>query len=108
MIHVTASDAAIEERMETDPHEYQIIKKADIPTLKQLFQEEIDKSLFSHSGRKIVLDTTDKTPTESLDELLLLSEPLITFGELAVRAMDVPEGDYEVSYENSVRKTVPV
>lgn len=108
MIHVTASDAAIEERMETAPHEYQIIKKADISILKQLFQVEIDKSLFSHSGRKIVLDTTDKTPTESLDELLLLSEPLITFGELAVRAMDVPAGDYEVSYENGIRKTIPV
>ena len=47
--------------METDPHEYQIIKKADIPTLKGLFQEEIDRSLFTHKGRKIVLDTTDKT-----------------------------------------------
>ena len=108
MIHLTASDAAIEERMETDPHEYQIIRKSDIPELKRLFQEEIDKSLFSQNGRKIVLDTTDKTPTESLDELLLLSEPLITFGELAVRAMDVPESDYQVHYENGVRKMMPV
>ena len=108
MIHVTASDAAIAERMTADPHEYQIIRKADIPELQRLFQEEIDKSLFSHSGRKIVLDTTDKTPTESLDELLLLSEPLITFGELAVRAMDVPESDYQVHYENGVRKMVTV
>ena len=108
MIHVTASDDAIKERMATDPHEYQIIKEADIPTLKRLFQEEIDRSLFAQSGRKIVLDTTDKTPTESLDELLLLSEPLITFGELAVRAMDVPDSDYEVRYENGVRKTIPV
>ena len=108
MIHVTASDTAIKERMATAPHEYQIIKEADIPTLKRLFEEEIDKSLFAQSGRKIVLDTTDKTPAESLDELLLLSEPLITFGELAVRAMDVPDTDYEVRYENGIRKTVPV
>ena len=107
MIHVTASDAAIEERMETDPHEYQIIKKADIPELKRLFQEEIDRSLFAQAGRKIVLDTTEKTPTESLDELLLLSEPLVTFGELAVRAMEVPETDYQVRYENGVRKIIP-
>ena len=77
--------------METAPHEYQIIKTADIPTLKRLFGEEIDKSLFAQKGRKIVLDTTDKTPKESLDELLLLSEPLITFGELAIRAMPVPD-----------------
>ena len=108
MIHVTASDAAIEERMETDPHEYQIIKKADIPELKRLFQDEIDRSLFAQKGRKIVLDTTDKTPTESLDELLLLSEPLVSFGELAIRALDVPDTDYEVRYENGVRKMIPV
>lgn len=107
MIHLTASDAAIEERMETDPHEYQIIKKTDIPELKRLFQEEIDRSLFAQKGRKIVLDTTEKTPTESLDELLLLSEPLITFGELAVRAMEVPDTDYQVRYENGVRKIIP-
>lgn len=107
LIHVTAGDAAIQERMETDPHEYQIIKTADIPTLKRLFEEEIDKSLFAQKGRKIVLDTTDKTPAESLDELLLLSEPLITFGELAIRTMPVPDVPYRVVYENGIRKTVP-
>ncbi|MDE0555572.1 MAG: hypothetical protein OXI24_15225, partial [Candidatus Poribacteria bacterium] len=107
MIHVDASDTAIAERMEAAPHEYQIIKKADIPELKRLFQEEIDRSLFAQKGRKIVLDTTEKTPSESLDELLLLSEPLVTFGELAVRAMEVPDTDYEVGYENGVRKIVP-
>ena len=107
MIHVDASDEAIVERMETDPHEYQIIKKADIPELKRLFQEEIDRSLYAQKGRKIVLDTTEKTPSESLDELLLLSEPLVTFGELAVRAMEVPDTDYEIRYENGVRKIIP-
>ena len=107
MIHVDASDDIIAERMETAPHDYQIIKKTDIPEIKRLFQEEIDKSLFTHKGRKIVLDTTGKTPTESLDELLLLSESLVTFGELAVRAMDVPDTDYQVRYENGVRKIIP-
>ena len=105
LIHVTASDAAMRERMAAAPHEYQIIKAADIPELNRLFDEEIGKSLFTQKGRKIVLDTTEKTPQESLDELLLLSEPLITFGELAVRAMDVPAAPYEVRYENGVRKT---
>ncbi len=104
MIHVTASNETIQQRMEAEPHEYQIIKTEDIPKLKQLFQEEIDKSLFTHKGLKIVLDTTDKMPSESLDELLLLSEPLITFGELAIRMMDVPDVPYQVKYENGVRK----
>ena len=55
-----------------------------------------------------MLDTTDKAPSESLDELLLLSEPLITFGELAIRAMKVPDVPYQVRYENGVRKMEPV
>ena len=108
MIHVTANDDAIKERMETAPHEYQIIKPEDISSLKGLFEEEIDKSLFAQKGCKIVLDTTDKTPSESLDELLLLSEPLITFGELAIRAMKVPDVPYQVRYEHGVRKMEPV
>ena len=108
LIHVTASDDAIKERMEVNPHEYQIIKVEHIPTLKQLFEEEIDKSLFTQKGRKIVLDTTNKTPSESLDELLLLSEPLITFGELAIRSMPVPDVPYQVNYENGIRKLEPV
>ena len=108
MIHVKASDESIKERMETEPHEFQIISSEDIPRLNELFQEEIDKSLFTHKGSKIELDTTDKSPAESLDELLKLTEPHITFGELAVRSIDVPEGDYEVSYENGVRKMKPV
>ncbi len=107
LIHVTANDETIQKRMKTAPHEYQIITKADIPALKQAFEEEIEKSLFTQKGRKIVLDTTGKTPEESLDELLLLSEPLITFGELAVRAMAIPNVPYQVIYENGIRKTVP-
>jgi hypothetical protein len=106
LVHLTASDDAIRQRMRTQPHEYQIIKEKDIPEIKRRFSEEVDKSLFTHNGRKIVIDTTDKTPQESLDELLVLSEPLITFGELAIRAMPIPDGDYEVKYENGTRKMV--
>ena len=57
-------------------------------------------------GRRIDIDTTGKTPQQSLDELLLKSEPLITAGELAIRSMPIPDGDYEVVYENGIRKTV--
>ena len=31
MIHVKASDESIKERMETEPHEFQIISSEDIP-----------------------------------------------------------------------------
>ncbi|MCZ6680636.1 MAG: hypothetical protein O7E52_25680 [Candidatus Poribacteria bacterium] len=108
LIHVTASDDAIRERMQAHPHDYQIIKEKDIPEIKRRFDEEVEKSLFTHKGRKIVVDTTDKTPQQSLDELLALSEPLITPGELAIRALPIPDGDYEVRYENGMRKMIPV
>ena len=105
LIHLTASDEAIRERMSAEPHEFQIIKEKDIAQLKDQFSEEIDKCLFTHKGRKIDLDTTGKTPAESLDELLLLSEPLVTAGEVAMRALPIPDGEYAVVYENGVRKT---
>ena len=108
LIHLTASDEAIRERMSAEPHEFQIIKEKDIAHLKEQFAEEIDKCLFTHKGRKIDLDTTGKTPAESLDELLLLSEPLVTAGEVAMRALPIPDGEYAVVYENGVRKTRPV
>ena len=107
LFHVTASDAAIRQRMADDPHPHQIIRENDIAELKQRFTDEIAQSLFTHQGRTVLLDTTDKTPRESLDELLMLSEPLITAGEIALRSLPVPEGECEVRYENGVRKVVP-
>ena len=80
---------------------------SDYPQVASNFEAEIVASLFTHQNRTVVLDTTGKTPAESFDELLLASEPLVTMGELAVRAMKVPEGEYEVVYERGVRKTVP-
>jgi len=107
LIHVVAADDDVGERLEADPHEYQIIRKGDIPELSRRFAAEVDACLFTAKGRKVVLDTTGKTPQESLDELLLLSEPLITAGELALRSIPVPEGEYEVQYDNGVRKLIP-
>jgi hypothetical protein len=106
MIHVTASGAAIRQRMKDRPHEYQIIKEEDIAALEQRFVDEVDRSLFTHLGRTVVLDTTDRTPQESLDELLLRSEPLVTPGEIALRSLPLPAGEPEVRYEHGVRRVV--
>jgi thymidylate kinase len=108
MFHVTASDEEIARRMRENPHDYPIVREKDIAKIKKGFEEEIEKSLFTHQHRTVVLDTTDKTPRESFDELLHLSEPLVTMGELALRAQQVPAGEYEVKYENGVRKMVPL
>ncbi len=106
LIHLTADDEAIRERMRTDPHEYQIIDEKDIPDLKKRFEDEVDRSLLTRNGHLITLDTTEKSPEESLDELLLKTDPIVTDGELAMRAVAVPDGDYEVQYANGVRKMV--
>ena len=106
LIHVTASDEAIRERMKANPHEYEIIKEADIPVIKRRFEEEVEKSFLTRTGKRVVIDTTDKTPEESLDELLLVTDPLVTFGELALRSLPIPDGDYDVKYENGVRKMI--
>ncbi|MBT4500941.1 MAG: hypothetical protein HOC74_24640 [Gemmatimonadetes bacterium] len=107
MFHVTASDEAIARRMRENPHEYPIVKEKDIPEIKKRFAAEVEQSLFTCHHQTVVLDTTDKTPQESFDELLALSEPLITPGEIALRALPVPEDDCVVKYENGVRKWVP-
>ncbi len=107
LIHVTASDEEIRQRMQADPHEFQIIREADIGAIKEHFDEEVAKSLFTHQHRKIVLDTTGKTPEQSLDDLLLATEPLVTTAELAIRSLPVPNGEFEVRYEGGVRKTIP-
>ena len=104
LIHMTASDEAIRHRMQTTPHEYQIIRESDIPELKNRFSEEVEKSLLAIGPTPIVLDTTDKTPQQSLDELLTLSEPTISTAELALRTVPVPDGECEVHYEDGVRK----
>ena len=104
LVHVTASDESIRERMCSAPHEYQVVKEEDIAEVKRRFDEEVDQSLFKE---RVLLDTTDKTPEQSLDELLLLTEPFATPGELAVRSMPVPDGDFDVVYENGIRKMVP-
>ncbi len=106
MVHVTASDEAIRERMRRQPHQHQVIREADIAMLKERFAEEVAHSLFTYQGRTIVLDTTARTPAESLDDLLAASEPLITPGEIALRALPVPDGEYEVRYRGGVRELV--
>lgn len=107
MFHLTASDEVLRQRMQRAPHEYPIVRERDIPAVKQRFEQEVASSLFTHQGRTLVLDTTDKTPEESLDELLLRSEPLVTPGEVALRAVAVPQQEYEVRYEGGVRRMVP-
>ena len=59
LVHLTASPEVIQKRMETDLHEYSLIKKEDIPMLLDRFQQEFDASLIPN---KIQIDTSDMVP----------------------------------------------
>jgi hypothetical protein len=48
----------------------------------------------------VVLDTTGKDPSESVDELLLGSEPLITAGEVAIATTNRNAGWISTEYAN--------
>ena len=61
LVHLTAEPDVIRARMEANPHEYSLIKKADIPMLLSRFQQEFQASLIQ---RKIVIDTSDLTPDQ--------------------------------------------
>ena len=67
LVHLKASTEVIQRRMETDPHEYSLIKKKDIPMLLDRFQEEFDASLIPN---KIQIDTSNMTPDELLQTFL--------------------------------------
>ena len=67
LVHLTASSEVIQRRMETDPHEYSLIKKSNIPMLLDRFQEEFDASLIPN---KIQIDTSDMAPEALLQTFL--------------------------------------
>lgn len=64
---LTASPEVIAKRMEEEPHEYNVIKKEDIPMLLNRFAEEFGQSKLR---RKFQLDTTNLTSEELLEEFL--------------------------------------
>ena len=67
LVHLTARPEVIQGRMETDPHEYSLIKKEDIPMLLNRFQEEFDASLIPN---KLQIDTSDLAPEALLQTFL--------------------------------------
>ena len=79
MVLLTAAEETISERMEADPHDYQVIKKEDIPMLLEKFEEEFTASTIH---LKITIDTTDKTPAQVLDEFHRLAKPFLPTDDL--------------------------
>jgi hypothetical protein len=63
LVLLTASPEIIRKRMDEKPHEYQVIKKEDIPTLLKAFEEEFQASTI-HA--KIKIDTSKFEPEQVL------------------------------------------
>jgi GTPase SAR1 family protein len=79
LVLLTASQGAITERMEANPHEYQVIQKEDIHQLLEKFEAEFTASTI-HS--KISINTTDKSPDQVLEEFLRLVKPFLPTDDL--------------------------
>ena len=67
LVLVKASSDEITKRMRENPHPDNVIKEGDIELLLKRFDEEYYKSLIYP---RFVLDTTNKTPEETLDQFV--------------------------------------
>jgi thymidylate kinase len=67
LILLTASPEVIAKRMEERPHEYNVIKKEDIPTLLNRFSEEFNRSLIQ---KKFRIDTSNLTPEDLFEQFM--------------------------------------
>ena len=67
LVLVKASSDVIRKRMREQPHHRGVLQEPDIEYVIERFDDEFKRSLLS---RKITLDTTDKTPEETLDDFI--------------------------------------
>lgn len=72
LVMVTASAGVIAERMEASPHPFPIVHKKDIEPVLEEFQSEYDRSII-HT--KLVIDTSNATVEESLEEFKQAIQP---------------------------------
>ena len=81
VVHLTAGPEVIESRMESQLHEYNMIKKDDIPMLLDRFKEEVSKSWLK---RKIEIDTSDLSPDQLVQTCLEKARPLMSARDLLI------------------------
>lgn len=74
LVHVTASKDVIEARMDSDPHENQVIKRQDIDAVSARFAELVDLSLLR---AKIAIDNSGDI-SETIAEFERKIEPHLT------------------------------
>lgn len=67
MAMLTASPGAIRQRMSADRHPYGVVREQDVEAVLARFDEEYEASTIE---RKFRIDTTNKTPGQTLEEFL--------------------------------------
>ena len=72
LVLLTANPQVIERRMSETPHDYPIVRKGDIPTVLDRFQQEFGQSLIRG---KISIDTSNLDPQGLLDRFLEAAIP---------------------------------
>lgn len=82
LVHLITVPEVIEVRMNAPPHQYQLIKKSDIPTVRDRFRQEVQVSWIQH---KIEIDTSDLTPGVLLQTFLDRSIPHLNTRDLLTR-----------------------
>ena len=78
LVLVKASPDVIRKRMKECPHEHQLIKDEDVETVLSQFEYHFKRSRVGSLGRKIVLDTSESSVSETLKEFVGKIEPHIT------------------------------
>jgi RNase adaptor protein for sRNA GlmZ degradation len=79
LLLLTATKESIVQRMESSPHEYQVIRKEDIPMLLKKFEEEFNASTI-HA--KIKIDTSKMSQEQVLLKFFELARPHLTVDDL--------------------------
>ena len=80
LVLVTATEETIYQRMASDRHVRETIKKKDVPYLLERFHEEFENSLLP---KKFILDTTNNTPKQTFDEFMTKYQPFVTEDDFA-------------------------
>ena len=75
LVLLTSTAETIYERMESNRHEGQTIKKSDVPYLLERFHSEFENSLLP---KKFILDTTNTTPEQTFNEFMTKYQPYTT------------------------------
>ncbi len=82
LVLLFARPDVLEARMERAPHEFNIIRRGDIPELLASFRREYEVSLLTH---KFEIDTSDLSPQQLLETFLKRSVPHLTSRDLILR-----------------------